>query len=283
MADFDWSTFEGYEVPHYTQVPDALFDEQLGKLGHAELKVLLWIIRKTFGYGKASDAISLSQLEMGTGLSSRSVREGVKGLLDKGAIWVHRDETARGDSAVNTYGLTVLCGSGGKSTPRWGTKYPHKIQPLKKQKTTETETVSRSAVTDDKSDSDFVEIIRETTTALDCPKETRQLVTLAQGEGWPTDLIRAAGRVVGEAISNGADIRRPGAYLTTAIRAMVADRRQGEEAGKRKNADRRQDAVAYARQVYADPIIGGNWRQVEAILRESYGRELAGEVVRELS
>lgn len=132
------------------------------------------------------------------------------------------------------------------------------------------------------SDSDFVTAIRETTTALDCPKDAKQLVTLAQAEGWPVDLILSAGRVVGEAISSGADIRKPGAYLTTAIRVMVVDRRQAAEVGKRKAGDRRQDALAYARQVYADPIIGGNWRQVDAILRESYGVDLAVEVVGEL-
>lgn len=132
------------------------------------------------------------------------------------------------------------------------------------------------------SDSDFVEIIRETAKALGCPKDAQQLLTLAQSEGWPTDVIRAAGRVVGEALVNGADIRKPGAYLTTAIRVMVADRRQAVEVGERRVVDRRQDALAYARQVYADPIIGGNWRQVESILRESYGRELAAKVVDEL-
>lgn len=286
IEGYDWGRFHGYEVPRYTQVPDALFDEQLAHLGHAELKVLLWIIRKTFGYGKASDAISLSQLEKGTGLSSRSVREAVKGLSDKGAIWVHRDETARGDSAVNTYGLNVV-GGGGVSTPGWGSKYPHKIQPLKKQRTTESESAPKIAYPANQpasanSDSDFLETIRQTTTTLNCPKDAKQLITLAQSEGWTATVIQAAGRVVGEALANGADIRKPGAYLTTTIRVMMADCRQAAEVGKRRVVDRRQDALAYARQVYADPIIGGNWRQVESILRESYGMELAAEVVKGL-
>lgn len=132
------------------------------------------------------------------------------------------------------------------------------------------------------SDSDFAKAIRETTTALNYPREAKQLITLAQAEGWTADVIRAAGRVVGEALANGADIRKPGAYLTTAIRVMVADRRQAAEVGERRVVNRRQDARAYARQVYADRIIGGNWRQVESILRESYGAELAAEVVEKL-
>jgi hypothetical protein len=132
------------------------------------------------------------------------------------------------------------------------------------------------------SDSDFAKAIRETATALGCPKDAKQLITLAQAEQWPEDLIRTAGRVVGHAIANGADVLKPGAYLTTAVRVMLSDRRQAAEVGKKKTADRRQDALAYARQIYADPIIGGNWRQVEAILRESYGQQVAAWVAEQL-
>ena len=135
----------------------------------------------------------------------------------------------------------------------------------------------------DSSDSVFAKAIRETATALNCPKEAKQLITLAQAEEWPVDLIRTAGRVVGEAIANGAEVRKPGAYLTTAIRVMLSDRRQAAVAGKRKVSERKQGALAYGRQIYADPIIGGNWRQVEAILRESYGQQVAAWVVEQLS
>lgn len=117
---------------------------------------------------------------------------------------------------------------------------------------------------------------------MGCRKDAKQLTTLAQAERWTVDVIQAAGRVVAEALANGAEIRKPGAYLTTAIRVMMADHRQAAGVGERRVVDRRQDALAYARQVYADPIIGGNWRQVEAILRESYGMDLAAEVVGEL-
>lgn len=132
------------------------------------------------------------------------------------------------------------------------------------------------------SDSVFAKAIRETATALKCAKEVKQLTTLAQAEQWPEDLIRTAGRVVGEAIANGAEVQKPGAYLTTAIRVMLSDRQQASEAGKKKVADRRQDALAYARQIYSDPIIGGNLRQVESILRESYGQQVAAWVAEQL-
>jgi len=102
-----FADFDGYEVPRYTQVPDQLFDEHLPYLGHAELKVLLFIIRRTFGWGKSADAISLSQLERGTGLSRRSVREAVKSLEQKRLIVADRCPSPRGDPSINVYRLNI--------------------------------------------------------------------------------------------------------------------------------------------------------------------------------
>jgi hypothetical protein len=42
--------FKGFLSPRYTQVPDELFDELMAYLSGAELKVLLYIIRRTFGF-----------------------------------------------------------------------------------------------------------------------------------------------------------------------------------------------------------------------------------------
>ena len=44
--------FRGFDSPNYTQVPDILFDERMAHLSGAELKVLLYIIRRTFGFKK---------------------------------------------------------------------------------------------------------------------------------------------------------------------------------------------------------------------------------------
>src|SRR5688500_16170261 len=59
------STFRGFRCPTYTMVPDELFDELLVELSGAELKTLLYIIRRTFGFKRDSDAISLSQMLRG--------------------------------------------------------------------------------------------------------------------------------------------------------------------------------------------------------------------------
>ena len=45
--------FRGFRSPSYTQVPDELFDELLVELSGGELKVLLYIIRRTFGFKPA--------------------------------------------------------------------------------------------------------------------------------------------------------------------------------------------------------------------------------------
>ena len=102
--------FAGFDAPRYTQTPDVLFDELLPYLSEAELKVLLYIIRRTFGFKKEADAISISQmvygivkadgsrLDWGAGCSESSVKRGIRGLLEKGLIRrENRRSPERGD------------------------------------------------------------------------------------------------------------------------------------------------------------------------------------------
>jgi len=76
----------GLKAPNHTQTPNELFDEWLPKLGLAELKVLMVIIRKTFGWHKIRDRISLSQLETLTGLERTHISKATKSLIEKGLI-----------------------------------------------------------------------------------------------------------------------------------------------------------------------------------------------------
>lgn len=109
--------FSGFDSPNYTQVPDVVFDELLSELSESELKVLLYIIRRTFGFKRESDSISLRQmtdgittrdgrrLDRGAGISKTSAVRGIKGLIDKGIIIaVRRRSDERGDEAT-TYQL----------------------------------------------------------------------------------------------------------------------------------------------------------------------------------
>lgn len=103
----DFEGFPGYGAPRFTMIPDVLLDRQLRELGHAELKVLLVIMRKTYGWQKDADRISLSQLAQLTGLNRRSVMRATGSLEQQGYILVERNEAARGESAVNLYRLKI--------------------------------------------------------------------------------------------------------------------------------------------------------------------------------
>lgn len=72
--------------PAYTQTPNELFDKWVPVLREAELKVYLIIVRKTFGWHKNKDRISLSQLETLTGLHRSNITKAIKSLLERGII-----------------------------------------------------------------------------------------------------------------------------------------------------------------------------------------------------
>ena len=109
--------YEGFSEPNYTPVPDDLFDVIAPNLTEAELRVLLYIIRRTFGFKRSADAISLSQmvdgittkdgrvLDRGTGLSRRGVMNGCAGLGEKGIITVTKRLSPQGDNEINVYAL----------------------------------------------------------------------------------------------------------------------------------------------------------------------------------
>lgn len=73
------------DQPGYTRIPNAII-EAMPYLGNAELRVLLAIARKTIGYQKDADRISVSQIESMTGLTSRNAQRAIMALLEKGYI-----------------------------------------------------------------------------------------------------------------------------------------------------------------------------------------------------
>ena len=110
--------FQGFTSPNYTQVPDDLFDVLLPQLAGAELKVLLYIIRRTFGFKKSSDPISFNQflrgirtrageqLDRGCGIKNRStLSSALKSLEEKGVIQSEKGIDPLGDNATTTYRL----------------------------------------------------------------------------------------------------------------------------------------------------------------------------------
>jgi len=112
--------FSGFQSPNYTQVPDEVFDELLSKLNLSELKVLLYIIRRTFGFKRSSDNISMAQicngiktrggkvLDKGTGLGKASVARAIKSLEEKNIIIAFRRKSKEKGFLPTTYSLNVI-------------------------------------------------------------------------------------------------------------------------------------------------------------------------------
>lgn len=114
----DHFVFAGFDPPHYTQVPDDFFDALMTELIEAELRVLLYIIRHTFGYKKNADAISFNQflrgitkkngevVDKGSGLKSPThLSNALKSLEEKGIIEVHRSQDRHMNKQTTIYAL----------------------------------------------------------------------------------------------------------------------------------------------------------------------------------
>lgn len=117
LSESEHFHFAGFSSPNTTAVPDEFFDLIAPNLSEAELRVALYIIRRTFGFKKRSDDISLKQLvegiqtkdgrilDRGAGVAKSTAWRGVKGLVTKGIIESTRNASAqRGDEAT-TYAL----------------------------------------------------------------------------------------------------------------------------------------------------------------------------------
>lgn len=121
--------FEGYCGPNFTPIPDQLFDEQLVDLSGAELKVLLYIMRRTFGFKRDADAISLSQmlggivtkdgrvLDRGTGLSKPTLLQALRSLVERNIIITQRRRSEERGDEPTIYRLNVTA-SGEHEEPR---------------------------------------------------------------------------------------------------------------------------------------------------------------------
>jgi hypothetical protein len=110
--------FEGFENPNTTPVPDVVFDQFLSKLGEAELKALLYIIRRTFGFKKDRDPISFNQflrgittreghvLDQGCGIKDRTtLSKALKSLEEKGIVHSEKGVDERGENVTTVYSL----------------------------------------------------------------------------------------------------------------------------------------------------------------------------------
>lgn len=81
-----------FQKPNFTQVPNKLFDEMLPTLKEGELRVLMVIMRQTFGWGnKEWDRISISQLMKKSGMERMAVIRSTKSLIEKKLVIRHKE------------------------------------------------------------------------------------------------------------------------------------------------------------------------------------------------
>lgn len=109
--------FGGFAIPNGTYVPDEVFDVLMPRLSDIELRVLLYIIRRTFGFKKGADDISLKQmvegiqtrdgrvLDGGCGLSRPSVSKAVRGLAKKNIVTATANYSPQRGNEATTYTL----------------------------------------------------------------------------------------------------------------------------------------------------------------------------------
>lgn len=108
-------------IPNSTQIPDIILDHWMADLSGAELKVLLYVARRTYGFGKESDDISLNQmadgikrrdgtcLDRGTGLSRSGVKTACNNLIQRGIlVRVNNHSEQSRECEESTYRLNLF-------------------------------------------------------------------------------------------------------------------------------------------------------------------------------
>lgn len=107
----------------YTATPNVFFDEVLANINNmSELKILLAVFRKTYGWVKEidqqtgqpiyklEDEISYTQFEKMTGLSSTSVATGITRAIDDG--YLEKVQQGNYSGTTSSYRVVTLDGSG---------------------------------------------------------------------------------------------------------------------------------------------------------------------------
>jgi len=96
-------------IPNSTQLPNIIIDYWMPRLTDGEFKVLIAIARKTYGWRKKSDTISLRQIEEMTGLSRKGITKMLDSLIAKTLIIKIKSKTEWGDDAPNIYEINTEC------------------------------------------------------------------------------------------------------------------------------------------------------------------------------
>ena len=110
---------ESLLLPNTTQIPHVITDEWMSHLSGAEFKVVMYVARRTYGFGKSSDEISIKQmvegivkqdgtrLDGGTGLGRATVFRACASLEEKRVLEKGRNSDPKKGDTANTWTLNL--------------------------------------------------------------------------------------------------------------------------------------------------------------------------------
>ena len=289
--------FRGFQKPNYTMVPDELFDELLADLNGSELKALLYIVRRTFGFKRDSDSISINQmlegirardgrvLDRGTGLARSTLVNALKSLEDRNVIISERRSSPDQGFEATIYRLNVIGyePEGRSETPDTPstkielgmsenrTPPSTKIELALVRKSNPQETVKQH--TDNNS---VVALLRD--------RGVSQTIAKRLAEAHPEDSVRAKVEILDYLVETGSPLveRNPAGYLRKAIEedyAVPAGFRSREEREVEARAREQAEEEAEGFRASHDPVARARadygttaeelalWRQVQEQLR----------------
>jgi phage replication O-like protein O len=99
---------EGIQLENgFTKIANELLDGLvLSDLTSQEIKIVLAILRRTYGWGKKEDEISVSQFELLTKLDRRNIVKTVRALAERGAITRVCGKKMKYGQPVYKYGIS---------------------------------------------------------------------------------------------------------------------------------------------------------------------------------
>ncbi|MDU5697103.1 replication protein [Haemophilus parainfluenzae] len=91
-------------IPNSFIVPNSVVDELMADMSGVELKCYLFVVRKTKGWNKECDAISLTQFVKFTGAGKTAVVDALKNLVDLGLLVKKTGVRNTSVYAINSFG-----------------------------------------------------------------------------------------------------------------------------------------------------------------------------------
>jgi phage replication O-like protein O len=274
--------FPGFRRPTTTPIPDELFDDLMPILSGAEIKVVLYICRRTFGFKKNSDTISLNQiasgitkrdgtvLDGGTGLSKRHVQRALKTLEERNIIKVSRVVDDTGLNEINTYSLNIL-----DTDHRVGTSSPH---PRDKMSLGVETPVSTTTNSKQETEEQHDVVVREALQNFGISKSTADKLT----KNFPEESILEKLDLAQWLVSTGSPTvaKNPAGWLRKAIEEDYTPPRNYESPKQKKEESARTTQLA-EREAKERSIVEAEYRRVRAESRERLLQEFPPEPVGE--